>query len=571
MARAGRLRAWQVQALDQWEATRPKDFLATATPGAGKTTFALELANRLLRTKQVTRVIVVCPTDHLRGQWAEAAGRAGIRLDPSLPNSVGPIGPDFHGAVFTYAQVAAHPMLHRSRTDRASTLVVLDEIHHAGDGLSWGDAVREAYDPAKFRLALTGTPFRTSASERIPFVRYDEVGGGQVESAADFTYGYREALADRVVRPVMFAAYSGVARWRNSAGEVLSANLSDPATKDQELAAWRTALDPKGQWLPHVVAAADQRLTEIRLTGMRDAGAMLLASDQDAARAYAAIVERVSGEAPVVVLSDDPKASEKIDAFARGTQRWIVAVRMVSEGVDIPRLAVGAWATSYRTPLFFAQAVGRFVRARRPNESATLFLPAVRPLLALAAELEQERNHVIAPRGVDDDGLDEVDLREAEQPDSLDFEFEALEAEAEFAHVLYAGAAHTGHDAATVDLADVALHELTDEDEDFLGLPGLLSPQMTATLLKAREVEVRKRTQPAEEATAASMADRPVHEQLRAVRAEINSLVAQHAARTGEEHRVLHARLRKAVAGPPSAAASLDVLERRRDHLLGWG
>ena len=156
---------------------------------------------------------------------------------------------------------------------------------------------------------------------------------------------------------------------------------------------------------------------------------------------------------------------------------------MVSEGVDIPRLAVGAWATSYRTPLFFAQAVGRFVRARRPNESATLFLPAVRPLLALAAEMEQERNHVIAPPKVAEDGLlDVVDLPGADSPDELG-EFEALEAEAEFAHVLYSGAAHTG-DAA-------AAESLTEDDEDFLGLPGLLSPQMMATLLKQREVEVR--------------------------------------------------------------------------------
>ena len=53
--------------------------------------------------------------------------------------------------------------------------------------------------------------------------------------------------------------------------------------------------------------------------------------------------------------------------------------------VDVPRAACLAWMTSYRTPLFFAQAVGRVVRARRPGESATVFLPAVRPLLALAA------------------------------------------------------------------------------------------------------------------------------------------------------------------------------------------
>lgn len=562
MARTGRLRAWQVEALERWESDQPRDFLATATPGAGKTTFALELASRLLAARQVARVIVVCPTDHLRTQWASAADRHGLRLDPALPNSVGPIGADFHGAVVTYAQVAGHPMLHRGRTERARTLVVLDEVHHAGDGLSWGDAVREAFDSAKFRLCLTGTPFRTSATERIPFVRYDDIDGGQVESVADYTYGYRHALRDRVVRPVMFAAYSGVSRWRNSAGEVLSASLSDADTKDVELAAWRTALDPSGQWIPHVIAAADQRLTEIREAGMTDAGAMLLASDQESARAYAAIVERISGEKPVVVLSEDPKASARIQEFAAGTQRWIVAVRMVSEGVDIPRLAVGAWATSYRTPLFFAQAVGRFVRSRRPGESATLFLPAVRPLLALAAELEEERNHVIAPPRVADDGLDDLvsELDRGDEPDGLDFEFEALEAEAEFAHVLFAGAAHTGDGSAVVDLSE--------DESDYLGLPGLLSPQMTATLLKQREVEVRKRVSTVGGEPAASGTERPVHEQLKAVRAEINALVSRQAARTGDPHPKVHAELRRIVPGPPSAAASLDVLERRRDHLL---
>jgi len=563
VARTGRLRAWQTEALALWERDRPRDFLATATPGAGKTTFALELASRLLESRQIRRVIVVCPTDHLRSQWAAAGEQFGLRLDPTLPNSVGPIGSDFTGAVFTYAQVAGHPMLHRSRANGATTLVVLDEVHHAGDGLSWGDAVREAYDPAKFRLSLTGTPFRTSASERIPFVRYEDVGGGQVESAADYTYGYRHALRDRVVRPVMFAAYSGVARWQNSAGEVVSAHLSEPATKDQETAAWRTALDPAGKWVPHVIAAADQRLTEIRANGMPDAGAMLLASDQDDARAYAKLVKRISGETPVVVLSDDPKASRKIDEFARGTQRWVIAVRMVSEGVDVPRLAVGVWATSYRTPLFFAQAVGRFVRARRPHESATLFLPAVRPLLALAAELEAERNHVIAPRSVVEDGeLDAVD-GEAPEGGGLDFEFEALDAEAEFAHVLYGGAAHTGDDAVV---------DLTEEDEDFLGLPGLLSPAMMATVLKAREAEVRTLVLDGVggdgTVDVGALGDRPVHEQLRAVRAEINSLVSRQSARTGTPHAKVHAELRRVVPGPPSAAASLVVLEQRRDHLL---
>ena len=147
---------------------------------------------------------------------------------------------------------------------------MLDEIHHAGDGLSWGEATGEAFGEVHRRLSLTGTPFRTKPGERIPFVEY-ETDGDLLRSVADYTYGYRQALADRVVRPVVFAAYTGVSRWRNSAGEVIAASLTDAGTKSVEAAAWKTALDPAGGWVPHVIAAMDERITHLRESGMPDA------------------------------------------------------------------------------------------------------------------------------------------------------------------------------------------------------------------------------------------------------------------------------------------------------------
>jgi superfamily II DNA or RNA helicase len=547
-----RLRAWQRAALDSYrDQPRRRDFLVTATPGSGKTTFALALARVLIEERTVDRVIVVCPTDHLRTQWADAADAAGLPLDATLTNAVGPVRPDLRGYVTTYAQVAAKPALHAARTAAKRSLVILDEVHHAGDGLSWGDAVATAFELAGRRLCLTGTPFRTRPDERIPFVRYEADGEGGWRSEADFSYGYRDALRDRVVRPVVFAAYTGTSRWRNSAGEVIAASLSEISTKRTEATAWRTALNPKGRWVPHVIAAMDERITHLRDSGMPDAAGLVLASDQDDARAYAAIVEQVTGEAPVLILSDDPKASDKISAFTTGTQRMAVCVRMVSEGVDVPRAACLAWMTSYRTPLFFAQGVGRVVRARGVGESATVFLPAVRPLLALAAELEEERNHIIPPPSADSEALLDVERVEAEPSDGDGYEL--VDADASFAHVLHGGRA-------------VVAATLTEEDEDFLGLPGILSPEQTAALLARRDSAARRRA-------AETDAPRPSAEAVawRAgaeLRREVNRLVAVLAARTGAPHGQIHAELRRAVPGPASAAAAADVLERRRDHLM---
>jgi len=578
-----RLRLWQREALAKYDTEARRDFLVTATPGAGKTTFALTLAVKLLGRRAVDRVIVVAPTDHLRTQWAEAAECFGVALDPNLSNAVGPVAADLHGYVTTYAQVAGKPTLHAARTGAKRTLVIFDEIHHAGDGLSWGDAVSQAFDGATRRLCLTGTPFRTNVGERIPFVNYQPGDDGGLVSTADYTYGYKEALADQVVRPVVFAAYSGTSRWRNSAGEVIAASLTEAGTKSTEQAAWRTALDPSGAWVPHVIAAMDERLAHLRAAGMPDAAGLVLASDQDDARAYAEIVERVTGERPYLILSDDPMASDKIHQFGAGGPRIAVCVRMVSEGVDVPRAACLAWLTSYRTPLFFAQAVGRVVRARGRHESATVFLPAVRPLLALAAELENERNHVLAPPNVGEslELVDELpDEAEELASDELVGQWEALEAEAEFAHVLHAGRA-------VVAAASDSDRDVTEHDEEFLGLPGLLSPEQTAALLSRRDAELRKRARgarrDADSHAPAPLADGMVEDvanqqrisanatSWRAaadLRKEVNRLVSVLSARTGQPHATVHSKVRSAVPGPASASASIELLEARREYLL---
>src|SRR5690242_18563971 len=465
------LRAWQRKALVEYLRRRSEDFMAVATPGAGKTTFALRIAAELLADGTVAAVTVVTPTEHLKTQWAAAAGLVGIQLDAAFRNADVHSATDFHGAVLTYAQVGMAPQVHRRRTLTRRTLVILDEIHHAGDSRSWGDGVKAAFEPAVRRLMLTGTPFRSDENP-IPFVRYERGGDGLLRSRSDSTYGYADALRAGVVRPVIFLAYSGEPRWRTSAGDELAARLGEPMTQDLVAQAWRTALDPTGDWMPQVLRAADARLTALRGHGMTDAGGLVIASDQQAARAYAKLIEQLTGEKAVVVLSDDVGASARIASFARSEQRWLVAVRMVSEGVDIPRLAVGVYATSASTPLFFAQAIGRFVRARREGETATVFLPSVPHLLGLASEMEAQRDHILGA-AKQPDGLDDALLERAQRTESASDEltkkFEALSAIAELDQVIYDGTSFgTGARTGTA------------EEEEYLGIPGLLTPDQVS-------------------------------------------------------------------------------------------
>ncbi|WP_084210854.1 DEAD/DEAH box helicase [Pseudonocardia acaciae] len=563
------LRAWQRRALARYLAARPKDFLAAATPGAGKTTFGLRIASELLADRTVGAVTVVTPTEHLKYQWAEAAGRVGIALDPEFRNTSGATSADYHGAVLTYAQVAAHPTLHRVRTENRRTLVVLDEVHHAGDAKSWGDAVREAFEPAVRRLALTGTPFR-SDDNPIPFVTYEPDGEGVLHSKADHSYGYSDALRDGVVRPVVFLAYSGQASWRTSAGEEFTARLGEPLTAEQTARAWRTALDPNGEWISAVLGAADTRLSQLRSGGVPDAGGLLIASDQSTARAYAGLLHRLTGTPPVLVLSDEAGASARIAAFAASDDRWLVAVRMVSEGVDVPRLAVGVYATSASTPLFFAQAVGRFVRARRPGETASVFLPSVPALLELASALEAQRDHVLGkpdrPKEGWDDELLAAAQAERDEPGEDEKAFTSLGADAELDQVIYDGSSF-----------GTATFAGTDEEHDFLGLPGLLEPDQVRALLRQRqERQLADRSaasaspEPAAPAPAASRPAVSVRERLNGLRKELNTLVALHHHRTGKPHGVIHGELRRSCGGPPTAMATAEQLEERIATLRTW-
>ena len=419
-----RLRPWQRAAFERFQAHEAPDFLAVATPGAGKTTFALTCARWALGNER-RRLVVVAPTSHLKLQWARAAHRLGLELDPDWTPQGG-VASDVHGIVTTYQHVATGTTATALRGIAHDAFVILDEIHHAGDERAWGDAVRHAFAPAHRRLCLSGTPFRSDTAS-IPFVDYQNTAEGDT-AYSNYTYGYADALRDGgVVRPVYFPRFDGLMEWSAPDGSVISANFHDELARDQVAHRLRAALSLEGDWLPAVIRQAHERLMAIRTGpgGQADAGGLVIATDQQHAQAIAQLIRSSFGVPADVVVSDDPTASGRITAFAAGTAPWLVAVRMVSEGVDIPRLRVGVYATTVSTELFFRQAVGRFVRWQpgKGSQKAYVFLPDDPRLRTHAFEIAEARRHVLRPPQIHDDEATvagEPEFDRQQEPDEME-------------------------------------------------------------------------------------------------------------------------------------------------------
>ena len=386
---SGGLRPWQERALRKLDAWDGEPFLLSAAPGAGKTRPALVFARELLRSRVVRRVAVVCPTTPLTRQWAEAAGRLGLHLVPDAGELRPPS--DFDGVAVTYARAAASATRWASQCS-PGTLVIADEAHHLGDDLAWGTGFRTAFGATRRWLLLSGTPFRSDAMP-IPGVTYDDG-----LARPDVSYSYADAVKDGICRPVTFIPYDGSLSWM-SGDDLVEASFSDALTGRDASRRYRTAISTDlGDGLPKILASAHERLLALRKGDHRDAGGLVIAADSSHARRIAKVLRETCGVTPTVVLHAEARAHQKLQAFRTGRDPWIVAVNMVSEGVDIPRLRVGVYATAAKTPLIFRQIIGRFVRTipgRPAGEHSWVYLPGDPVLRVHAGEVETELRHVL--------------------------------------------------------------------------------------------------------------------------------------------------------------------------------
>ncbi len=393
-------------------------FLISAAPGAGKTRPALEFAQRELAAGRARSVVVACPTAPLTRQWARAAHGLGLDLAPDVDSPRPPRG--FQGVAVTYARIARAPgrWSRQTRAAAQGTLVIADEAHHLGEELAWGEGFASAFGATPRWLLLSGTPFRSDETP-IPGVSYDADGVAE----PDVAYTYAEAVADGICRPVCFVAYDGSLSWR-SGDDVIESSFEAVLSGREASRRYRTAIStelPDG--LPRILREADVKLRELRRQGHADAGGLVIAADSEHARRIARLLREATGRVPVVVLHQEPRAAAKLADFTHSRDPWIVAVNMVSEGVDIPRLRVGVYATASKTPLVFRQIVGRFVRTIRGRdpEASWLYVPADPVLRDHAATVEQELRRVLRVRGDAEAELDRPERRETERTAALEF------------------------------------------------------------------------------------------------------------------------------------------------------
>lgn len=402
------LRRWQADALKdfQKQTVERRNYLLVATPGSGKTRLALRIAHWLFQRGQVERLIVVTPTSHLRRQWADEAARlAGLQLDPNWQGTA--VHESMQGLALTYQMVAygSNCNYQRHMVSQKRTLVILDEIHHAGEQRSWGDAVQRAYELAECRLLLSGTPFR-SDNFPIAFVAYDP---DTRECVPDAAYSYGVGIRDNVCREVYFPSFDGRIEYVDR-GEIKAVSFRDEMAEDEANKRLKMALQTEGDWLKQVLTDANSELLRIR-QDQPDAAGLAIAIDQRHACDVAQLLERVTGTYPVIAISDDPNSSDHITSFRDSKAPWLVAVKMVSEGVDIPRLRVGVYATNVTSEVFFRQALGRLVRMQPEydDQDAYLYIPEDVRLLAYAQQIKEERQHAI-------EDMDDDPLRESREP-----------------------------------------------------------------------------------------------------------------------------------------------------------
>jgi superfamily II DNA or RNA helicase len=475
--------------------------LVEACPGAGKTIFGLTVAYSLLESRAISRVLIVAPTLGIVEGWLRSAS-VECRSSPTLPlrgprdwRPVDPIGDNWVGAVLTYQSLfAMTDMFLAHATDPGHrTLVVFDEVHHAGIASGWGQASQTAFSRAATAIvSLSGTPFRT---DREPIVFIPSENGA---AKPHYRYSYREAIIDGACRPVQFVEVRGHTTFRTEDGEVHEVSFEDADLSDlgaqRRMRAALEWIEP-GSIADKMLQDANTYLIGLRAAGDGDAAGLVVCVDcEHADRVATHMGQHVLRKRPVVACSrsydaNDPDPADAIEQFDRGHDPWIVAVNMISEGVDIRRLRVVVYLTNRMTLLSFRQIVGRVVRSDPANvdDRGRVYLAADPRLVEMARDILNEVDLLPPTMVIETDPPGECRILVRDESGAKRIEFQVLRTSGEQGAIF--DTSGNLADATLVNRARrfISEHKLTGTDAESLALIAKQRPALLAQLMDCGE------------------------------------------------------------------------------------
>lgn len=401
-----KLREWQQEAFKRLlkvSQEGKREFLCVAGVGSGKTLFSAFTFNFFKSKNYFDSVVIISPTENIKRNWSKTIEVTfGLKVDHGYTfKHAWPR--DCHGISITYQSLNQPNVELLKRYVSSRTMLIVDEVHHAGNERSWGDAIAELGILCGFRLLLSGTPDRPDNSP-IPFVTYQfqsDTNTYRLES--NFTYGYADAVNDKVVCPVIFQRNVAEAQTM-SGSKTLEYNEgfnNDESRRlfNQILTVSPVSSNEKPSWIYQTFEKANQKLNEINdLRNENYAGLVVCNSIQDATNLYEHIYNEYGADFVELVTSNDKNSSQKIERFTYSRQSWIISINMISEGVDIPRIRCIVYASNVTTKVRFIQVMGRGVRNPNhlPNNSDVcyFYLPDYTPLVQNALGIEQALAHI---------------------------------------------------------------------------------------------------------------------------------------------------------------------------------
>lgn len=364
-----KLRKWQAEstllALKHYQ-KYSKHFLCLATPGAGKTVMAAEVAVKLYEQDKIDFVICFSPSTTVSQSISYTfTKRFGSRFD----GVIGAVGCSYTYQNIMFFKEDFWQLLKNSRV-----LVVFDEIHHCSgssveNANAWGEEIiQNIQKQSEYTLALTGTPWR---SDNAPIVLSNySAPDGLIQ--CDYIYGLKNAVRDRVCRIPTLVLIDN---------EKISVTDEDKQTKvftsiqellKQSIVSYQSVIT-NDYVMKDILKRGCDKLTQIRSINP-NAGALAVASSVEHAIEIIKLLRETFNQTAVLVTYKQTKPSEIIGQFRYSNIQWIVSVGMVSEGTDIPRLQICCHLSRIKTELYFRQVLGRILRiSDAQNQEAWLY------------------------------------------------------------------------------------------------------------------------------------------------------------------------------------------------------